>query len=72
MLKQYALWRLSRRENTAMIWKIVAFGLVLWFVQSMFHLNGAMTLLVGIVALTALVARLLVTIRQPAQAVRKS
>ena len=55
-----------------MIWKIVAFGLVLWFVQSMFHLNGAMTLLVGIVALTALVARLLVTIRQPAQAVRKS
>jgi len=72
MLKQYALWRLSRRENTAMIWKIVAFGLVLWFVQSMFHLNGAMTLLVGIVALTALVARLLVTMRQPAQAVRKS
>ena len=39
-----------------MIWKIPAFGLVLWLVQSTFHLNGAMTTLVGIVTMTALIA----------------
>ena len=39
-----------------MIWKIPAFGLVLWLVQYTFHLNVAMTILVGIVTMTALVA----------------
>ena len=55
-----------------MIWKIVSFGLILWFVQSMFHLTGAMTLLVGIVALTALVAREIMTSRGIEGTTRKS
>jgi hypothetical protein len=39
-----------------MIWKIPAFGLVLWLVQYFFHLNVAMTVLVGLVTMTALIA----------------
>jgi hypothetical protein len=55
-----------------MIWKIVSFGLVLWFVQSMFHLTGAMTLLLGIVALTALVSREILASHRMQRASRKS
>ncbi len=55
-----------------MIWKIVSFGLILWFVQSMLHLTAAMTLLVGIVALTALVAREIMSSHRMEGAARKS
>lgn len=51
--------RLQHRKDTDMIWKIVSIGLVLWFVQSAFHLTVAMTVLISIVAVTAFVATLL-------------
>jgi hypothetical protein len=55
-----------------MIWKIVSFGLVLWFVQAIFHLSAATTILVGVVALTALVANLIHSSRGLAAVSRKS
>ena len=44
-----------------MIWKLAAVGLILWFIQSAFHLTVAMTVLLSIGAVMVFVAFLLKT-----------
>jgi hypothetical protein len=44
-----------------MIWKLAAIGLILWFIQSAFHLTVAMTVLLSIGVGTVFVATLLKT-----------
>lgn len=54
-----------------MIWKIASIGLVLWFLESIFHLPIAMTVLLGIAAVMAMVAQFFMNSHRLAEPVRK-
>ena len=54
-----------------MIWKIASIGLVLWFIQSYFHLPVAMTVLLGIAGVMAVVAQFMMTSHRLAESSRK-
>lgn len=55
-----------------MIWKVASIGLVLWFIQSYFHLPAAMTVLLGIAGLMAMVVQFFMNSHRLAEPARKS
>jgi hypothetical protein len=65
------LRRPPHRKDIAMIWKVISLGLILWFIQTAFHLTGTMTLLLSIPLVLGLVANFILSSRGLAAVSRK-